>query len=966
MEDRIPITAHIERPKSQSGLVLSLLEGLLVLTPSSKLLRVTAKLSDYQIQQKKPEAVNHSLHGNYTQRMQLSVIEIKNSLVAFADKWSGFSGTERSASQTFLNGLISSYTGKADVFEAGGRFEEFGPKDDGSGYMDLFWPGKVIFEMKRPTETDHLDRHRKQALEYWRNSANQAEGRAAPPYLVICSFHEFEIWQPGSFPNAPVDRFRLSDLPARFESLAFLTDYTTRFGGDGPAVTEKAAGLMVSLFNDLANSGVPVEDAQRFTFQVIWELFAEDLGVVEHRPLEQLCRALLVDENRTAATAVYDLFQRLNTADPEERNAGLKTKLPYVNGELFSSTKRVHLKSEHLQSIVEAATFDWTKVNPAIFGTLLEGAMGPEKREVLGAHYTSEDDILAVVRPTIVQPWLAKIAEAASYKALFKIYQELLKFKVLDPAMGSGNFLAIAYRELRFLENLVRQKMSDYQGGQESLDIAIYPVSNLYGIEIDETSALLAKVTLWMTQAIESYRYGRAHDVLPLDNLNQNIVVGDALYTDWPEVDAIIGNPPYHGDRHLRQVLGNEGLEKLQVTFGIGTVDYCIYFLRKAFDHAAPESHLGFVLTNSVRSGKNLNVGLRFITDNGGTITNAISERDWTGDANVTVSIVNLVKSPKALDSVLDGSPVAGIAPTLNPEEDFGRSIRLSQNEGIGYVGYFPLGKGWDLSQSEIESLIESKDAQYEDVIAGFITGDDLYAKPKPTASSHKIFFGKMRLEQAELYPKAMAIVRQRVKPEREKYRDSHRKTLWENWWQWAEPRPALSKSCIDLNQVFGVVIHTSDPIPVWFDPNLKANHGIVVFPSDDFYLFGLIASSVHKIWAQEKSSSLGKSDRYLREEVLMHFPFPDASEEVKEEIRGAARAFSELRDQICLDWAIGPRIVHKKMGEGAYRELSELQTLLNMSVSRAYGLKASKTSGRSEVLNLLFELNSIQGKNLN
>ena len=897
--------------------------------------------------------------------MDLTVIEIKKALIDFTHKWSTFSGTERSASQTFLNGLIAAYTGKSDVFEVGARFEEFGTRDVGSGYMDLYWPNKVIFEMKRPSETDHLDRHRQQALEYWRNSADVELGISAPPYLVICSFHEFEVWKPGAFPNSPLDRFRLEDLPSRFDSLGFLANQEPRFGGDGPAVTEQAAELMVNLFRDLVSSGVSQKTAQRFIVQVVWELFAEDLGVVENRPLEQICRSLLVDESQTAATALYDLFQRLNTRDADARNAGLRSQVPYVNGELFSDSDRIHLDKHHLQAIVTASTFDWTKVNPAIFGKLLEVCMGPERREVLGAHYTSEVDILAVVRPTIVQPWLARLDAANSSSNLRKLYQEFLEYRVLDPAMGSGNFLAIAYRELRLIETHFHKKMAAFKGGQQGLDFGIYPITNLYGIEIDESAALLAKVTLWMTQALESYRYNRIHDVLPLDNLAENVLVADSLFVDWPKVDAIIGNPPYHGDRHLRGVLGDQGLENLRSVFGIGTVDYCIYFLRKAFDYLAEGSNLGFVLTNSVRSGKNLNAGLRYITENGGVITNAISELEWSGDANVTVSIVNIRKVPESSSAVLDGNVVTQISPTLRAEQDFGRTSMLASNSGMAFQGYIPLGKGWDVSLEEEQQMLGDKSIDYSQVLANFLTGDDLYAKPSVTPSSKKICFGRMSLEQAERYPLAMKIVRERVRPEREKFRSGHRNRLWEYWWQWAETRPALESASAKYDKIFGVVIHTVEPIPVWFKSSYKANHGIIVFPTDDDYLFGLIASSIHQTWAAEKSSSLGKSGRYLRDEVFMHFPLPDAKQETKEEIKRLAREFAVMRDLVAQEFQIGPRVIHQKLSEGGFREVGKARQALNAAVANAYGLRRTDLSDRTQVLRKLFDLNELQSGKL-
>lgn len=162
-----------------------------------------------------------------------------------------YQGTERSASQTFLNQLISAYTGANDVLGAGARFEEFGVRDEGSGFMDLYWQDVVIVEMKAPNQSRRLDQHRAQALDYWRNSSDPEKGIAAPPYLVLCSIRQFEIWEPGRFPNSPVDSFSLTELPDRAESLLFLAGRKPLFGGPGAAVTEQAAQHMVELYFSL-------------------------------------------------------------------------------------------------------------------------------------------------------------------------------------------------------------------------------------------------------------------------------------------------------------------------------------------------------------------------------------------------------------------------------------------------------------------------------------------------------------------------------------------------------------------------------------------------------------------------------------------------------------------------------------------------------------------------------------------
>ncbi|MFM8954795.1 MAG: type IIL restriction-modification enzyme MmeI, partial [Actinomycetota bacterium] len=150
--------------------------------------------------------------------MSRSIEDIRAALTALSERWATYSGTERAASQTFLNQLVSAYTGEPDAMAAGARFEEFGVRDEGSGFMDLYWQDVTIIEMKAPNQSRRLDQHRAQALDYWSNSANQEAGIKAPPHLVLCSIQQFEVWQPGQYPHNPVDVFSLADLPDRVES----------------------------------------------------------------------------------------------------------------------------------------------------------------------------------------------------------------------------------------------------------------------------------------------------------------------------------------------------------------------------------------------------------------------------------------------------------------------------------------------------------------------------------------------------------------------------------------------------------------------------------------------------------------------------------------------------------------------------------------------------------------------------
>jgi hypothetical protein len=242
---------------------------------------------------------------------------------------------------------------------------------------------------------------------------------------------------------------------------------------------------------------------------------------------------------------------------------GLYAATKYVNGGLFEHPAHVHLDADELAVLRLACEYDWQRVEPHIFGSLLEGSLGHDAQWALGAHYTSEADIQKAVQPSIVRPWRERIANAESLPQVRQLQNELLNYVVLDPACGSGNFLYVAYRELRRLEKELHDREAALRsaGGlradaDQGALTAFFPLSNIMGIEISPFAVSLARVTLWMAHKLAVDELDLAEATLPLEDLS-GIRAADALRTPWPEASVIIGNPPFHGDRFLRGLLGD-------------------------------------------------------------------------------------------------------------------------------------------------------------------------------------------------------------------------------------------------------------------------------------------------------------------------------------------------------------------------------------------------------------------------
>lgn len=428
-------------------------------------------------------------------------------------------------------------------------------------FLDLIWPERCLIEMKAPREAGRLHRHREQALDYWRSSGSVAAGVRAPQYLVICAFRRMEIWEPGAFPAEPRMTLDLVELPERYDALLFLAGRQPVFVGTEEEITRDAVAQLADLYLRLGDRAAAGPDVLRdFLLQCVWCMFAEDLGLLDAHLFTRLVDDPREDPGRSSADDPGQLFAHLNDPSPERPAAGRYRGVPYVDGGLFSEPARVHLEREALDLLRAACVFDWRRVQPQIFGSLMEGCLGHDKQWALGAHCTHEADIQKIVQPTVVRPWRERIEALGSHAEALEAHRALMGYSVLDPACGSGNFLYVAYRELRRLEARLREREGELRravGIGAAPPLGYYPLANVHGIEIEAFAVSLVRVTLWMGHKLAVDELGLPESTLPLADLS-GIRQGDELRLAWPRADAVIGNPPYHGSQQLRRELGDD------------------------------------------------------------------------------------------------------------------------------------------------------------------------------------------------------------------------------------------------------------------------------------------------------------------------------------------------------------------------------------------------------------------------
>lgn len=880
--------------------------------------------------------------------------EIQRALRAFSVRWASYSGSEKSEAQTFLNELFECYG--SNRLDVGARFEDF---VSSAGFMDLHWPEVCIVEMKRPGTP--VDKAREQVKRYWEESAD--DDHPAAQWVVLCSFQQFEVWEPGRYPKSARARFSLNDLPSRYETLAFLAgpNQVPSFLEHHKALTTESAKLVAKTYHSLADrSAAPLDEIQRFTMQAVWCMFAEDLGLLDGSPFQNTVDRLRRDPTRSSAAELGHLFTVLNQKGNHNRK-DLLSGTRYVNGELFARPAAVDLIPDELYMLAVASEMDWSKVDPTIFGSLMEMVIGQERRWERGAHYTHETDIMKIVGPTIVRPWQARIDAVADPAAGRELLDELCAFRVLDPACGCGNFLYVAYRELRGLEWLLKERIRDI-AHTTGLPMPpepwpYFPLSNMHGIEIEPVSVLISRVTLWMGHRQMIDKYGAAENPLPLVTLS-TIKTGDALRVPWPEVECIVGNPPFMGSQLIRRSLGDEYAEWLSGRFGVGVKDLCTYWFRIAHDHLREGQRAGLVGTNSISQNRARSASLQYIVDNGGTITDAVSSQKWPGEAKVHVSLVDWVKGSFAGPFVIDGAEVkGGIDASLRPAGDW-IAKELKSNSKRCFQGPIPVGDGFIISAAQARALLETdlEGRSYSDVIKRYMTGDDLADDPAQTARRWVIDFGTMALEEAEKYPEAIGIVRWKVKPEREENADAG---FRKNWWQFGRPRKLLRAQRSRLARTAAVARHGKRVCIAWCDEDTIASDATNTFAFDDDYSMGVLQSRAHVAWAWHTASTLKGDLRYTPSSVFMTFPWPDkATATQRDVVAEACRAVLSRRSEICTAEQIGLTTLYNLMDDGAYADLRALHKRLDEAVAACYGWPKKVAQDDTQLVARLLTLN--------
>ena len=598
--------------------------------------------------------------------MPISWNEIRHNAVAFAKDWAGVAREEAEA-KSFWDAFFNVFGIKRKLIAS---FEEPVKNLKGNwSFIDLFWKGMMLVEHK--TRGKSLDKAYSQAMDYVQALKNEGRDDECPRYVIVSDFAKIALHD---LEGDESTEFTLDEFYRCVDYFAFIPGYKQHKLDVEDPINIRAVELLGELHDAMKDGGYSGHDLERFLVRVLFCLFAEDTGLFDRNSFTLFIENHTKPDGSDLGVQLARLFQVLNT-DKDRRQKNLLEELadmPYVNGDLFAeSLPFADLNRDMRNRLLACCRFDWSRISPAVFGSLFQSVMEPKERRQVGAHYTSERDILKLVRSLFLDDLREQFDKIKGYKdktQLTAFHKKLGELKFLDPACGCGNFLVVTYRELRLLEIDVLKVL---HGDQAALDIhhfSLVDVDAMYGIEINEFPARIAEVALWLVDHQMNQRlseaFGQYFVRLPLKK-SATIRNANALRIDWKDVlppekcSYVMGNPPFVGAKYQTDEQRVD-LEAVAVdVHNAGLLDYVSAWYFKASDYVKETSiPAAFVSTNSITQGEQVGVLWSELFRRGNHIRFAHRTFAWQsearGKAHVHVVIIGFDQANTARKRIFD------------------------------------------------------------------------------------------------------------------------------------------------------------------------------------------------------------------------------------------------------------------------------------------------------------------------
>ena len=826
--------------------------------------------------------------------------DIKNSAAKFSIRFKD-AKKEESYKQTFWNEFFQMFG--IDAIEVG-MYEQFVKKfDNHAGEIDYFWPGKLIIEHKSAGKD--LDAAYNQAMDYILGIEDRKKW---PRYIIVSDFKRIRLIDIVEHHD---DTILLSDLVNHIEKFSFLAGYNNkRIEGQHP-VNVKAAEVMGRLYDLLKESNYPEEDLDTLLIRLVFCMFAEDADIFEKNIFSAYLEFHTNDDGAGMGGALTEIFAVLDTP-LENRQTTMISELrnfPYVNGGLFS--KQIYAPSfnrEMRDILFEASRLDWRYISPAIFGSLFQCIMDPAMRRELGAHYTSEDNILKLINPLFMDNLRHDFQVAkGNKKALIQLWDKMSMIRILDPACGCGNFLIISYREMRLLE---MDLLKELYGNQMVLDESHLYVDHYYGIEIGEFASMVANLSIILMDHLMNLemrnRFGQSRDIIPLKE-KANIVCANSLKLDWSEIvdpndlTYIVGNPPFVGAKIQTDEQRMDMLPFFKKNAGI--MDYVAAWYVKASNMMAinPKIRTAFVSTNSITQGEQVEPLWKPIFESGFKINYAYHTFKWSNEAKGVAAVHVIIVSfslqtlKPILFDIIDNQMTSKLCKHINAYLVDGPDIFLLNRSKpicnvpeIG-IGNKPIDDGnYLFTKEEMQQFVElePRSQQYFHPWIGsreFINGESRYC----------LWLGDCTPSELNSLPHCLKRI--------EAVRDFRLSSKSEGTRKLAERPTRFHVENIPTSPYLVIPEVSSEKreyVPIGFmDQNTFASNLVKVMPNATLYHFGVVTSKMHMVWMRYVCGRMKSDYRYSVGIVYNNFPWPDVDEHQIKAIESAAQHVLDARN---------------------------------------------------------------------
>ena len=849
--------------------------------------------------------------------MPLSWNEIKSRTQTFIKDWEHGEREEADAKEFLIDFLNTFGISRKKVATFEHRVKKLSEAD---GYIDLLWKGQLLVEMK--SKGKDLDKAYKQAKDY---CAGLKEYEL-PKQILISDFEQFHVYDE----DGNKTTFTLNTLLQNIHVFSDIAGYEKRVYKEQDAVNIAAAERMGKLHDKLRAAGYEGHELEVYLVRLVFCMFADDTNIFEKNTFLDFIELKTSVDGSDLAPRLAQLFQVLNTPN-EKRNKNLDELLaafPYVNGKLFETPLSMpEFDSEMRSTLIHCCSLHWGTISPAIFGSLFQSVMDEKARRNLGAHYTSEKNIMKVIKPLFMDELEQELEKAKTDKrTLQKLHQKISRLKFLDPACGCGNFLIISYRELRLFElRLVKQLLKNQQVTSIN-DYFLVDVDQFYGIEYEDFPCQIAQVAMWLIDhqmnEMASLEFGEYYKRIPLKK-SATIAHGNALRIDWQSLllenesyNYIIGNPPFIGSKFMTEEQRNDLVPLFGKLDSAALLDYVSGWYVKAATYMNRSNlqvgndktdftKTAFVSTNSISQGEQVFIlWNELFTRYNIKIHFAHRTFRWSNEAKgnavvycVIIGFSNIETQNKLLFEYenINGEPHKISAKNINAYlVDSNNVFILKSANPICQVPHFIIGsKPLDgghlcLTQEEKNELIHR-----EPMAKNFI-------KPLIGAKEFLYNINRYCLWLVNIMPedlRKMPEVLNRVKAvrlDREKGGMSKRSSI---------DKPHLFGDNRQPTEKYLVIPKLSSEnrkyIPMgFFNSDTIITDLVSAIPKATLYHFGILSTVMHIAWVKNICGRL-KSDYRYTNLVYNNFPWPEnPTDKQKATVENAAQAVLDARLQ--------------------------------------------------------------------